>query len=100
MLFKVRDVLRSLRKKGFVEDAAHHKYLYFYYQGRQTQFYTLVSHGSGSEDVGPEIVRKMKRQLGLDSHRQVEQLIECTMSEADYVQALLAGQKLPHPEER
>jgi hypothetical protein len=69
--------------------------LYFYYQGRQTVFYTLVSHGGGAEDVGPELVRKMKRQLGLDSHRQVEQLVECTMSEEDYIRVLRAAAKLP-----
>lgn len=95
MPFKVRDVRRSLKTKGFVEDNEHHKYLYFYYKGKATALYTYTSHGKDSDDVGDGIVGKMKRQLGLRNNGQVNRLIECSMSEADYIKFLIEQNQLP-----
>ena len=86
MPFKVRDVRRALQKKGFVESTdRHHIYLHHRYNGKETSAYTLVSHGADKDDVGAPLVGKMKKQLHLTSSREVDDLVNCPMSEAQYV---------------
>jgi hypothetical protein len=98
MAFKFGDVRRNLPRKGFAEDpAAHHHYLYFYHNGKRTRFYTYTSHGKPSEDVGDDNVRSMKRQLGLGTMKQVRELVECSMDETAYVNALVSLGALPPP---
>ena len=95
MTFKFGDVTRNLPTKGFaVDPQSHHPYLYFYRDGRKTRFYTYVSHGKSNEDVGDDIVRSMKLQLGLSTMKQVRELVECTMGSAQYIDALVSGGKL------
>ena len=53
--------------------------------------YTYVSHGKSGEDVGDDIVKSMKRQLGLATAKQVRELVGCTMDGAQYLSALLAS---------
>jgi nucleoid-associated protein YejK len=65
--------------------------LHFYRNGKRTKFYTYVSHGKSGEDVGDDIVKSMKRQLGLATAKQVRELVECTMDGAQYLSALLAS---------
>jgi hypothetical protein len=92
MPFKFGDVTRNLPPKGFAKDpSGHHPYLYFYRNGKRTKFYTYVSHGKSGEDVGDDIVKSMKRQLGLATAKQVRELVECTMDGAQYLSALLAS---------
>lgn len=98
MAFKFGDVRRNLPRKGFATEAAHHQYLYFYYKGKRTRFYTYTSHGKPGDDVGDDNVSAMKLQLGLGTMKQVRQLVECTMSEAGYIAALIASGKLPKPD--
>lgn len=96
MPFKFGDVTRNLPPKGFaVDPAAHHSYLYFFRDGKRTRFYTYVSHGKSKEDVGDDIVRSMKMQLGLATMKQVRELVECTMDGAQYLRALIQAEKLP-----
>ena len=99
MTFKFGDVTRNLPPKGFALDPkAHHPYLYFYRNGRRTRFYTYVSHGKPGEDAGDDVVRAMKRQLGLSTMKQVRELIECTMGGAQYLAALVSSGQLPAEE--
>jgi hypothetical protein len=96
MPFKFGDVTRNLPPKGFAKDpSGHHPYLYFYRDGKRTRFYTYVSHGKSGEDVGDDIVRSMKRQLGLSTSKQVRELVECTMDGTQYLSALVASGALP-----
>jgi len=57
-------------------------------------FYTFISHGKPNEDVGNDNVLSMKKQLGLGTMKQVRDLVECRMGEAEYVQALIELGKL------
>ncbi len=96
MTFKFAEVARNLPTKGFVADlSTHHAYFYFFRGGLKTRFYTYVSHGKPSDDVGDGIVRSMKRQLGLATAKQVRDLVECPMSGDAYLAALIASGSLP-----
>jgi len=95
MVFKFRDVRNNLPTKGFAVDDRHHKYLYFLYKGKRTGLYTYTSHGKPAEDVGHGNVKSMKHQLGLQTNKQVHDLVECSMTEEQYIAVLKANQKLP-----
>lgn len=91
MPFTAKDVRQSLTKKGFAEDphGGHHRYFYHVHNGRRTGPYTYVSHGSSKEDLGPDIVRKMKKQLHLGSSQEVRDLVQCRMSGDDFLASLV-----------
>ena len=96
MSFKAREVRRNLKRKGFVESAnKHHIYLHFHFEGKVTPHYTYTSHGKDADEIGPKIVRSMVDQLGLSKIPQVRALVECTMSETEYIETLRANGKLP-----
>ncbi|HZF27235.1 MAG TPA: hypothetical protein VEZ88_13300 [Steroidobacteraceae bacterium] len=95
MVFKGREVVANLVRKGFRLDNRSHKFLYFYYEGRHAGPYTYASHGKPSDDVGHDNVKKMKKQLALDTNQQVHELVDCTMTEAAYVEILKKKRKLP-----
>lgn len=95
MIFKTGAVRRNLCKKGFVVKNSHHAYFYFYRNGKRTDLYTYLSHGSDSRDLDHRILSRMKAQLGLDSHWQLQSLLQCTMSESQYVRWLIDNEKLP-----
>lgn len=99
MAFKFGDVRRNLPPKGFaVEDSTHHVYFRFLRNGKKTRYYTYISHGKPDEDVGDGVVRSMKMQLGLSTARQVRELVECTMSGDQYLDALIQSGSLPKQE--
>ncbi|HEX4049480.1 MAG TPA: hypothetical protein VHY19_01180 [Steroidobacteraceae bacterium] len=86
MPFTGSTVKRNLKKKGFEEDSSRdHVYLLHSYKGKRTGPYTKVSHGAGNEDIGPNLVRSMKAQLSLDSHKQVDDLVNCPMTAEQYI---------------
>jgi hypothetical protein len=96
MAFKFGDVERNLPPKGFARETdRHHIYFRFYRDGKKTRYYTYVSHGKSDEDVGDNIVKAMKMQLGLGTARQVRDLVECPMSGVQYLAALIASGALP-----
>jgi hypothetical protein len=99
MTFKFADVSRNLPQKGFVEDrSGHHRYYYFYRDGKKTRFYTYISQGKPGDDVGDGNVRSMKDQLGLGTMQQVRDLVECRMDKGGYETALIAlGRLQPAP---
>lgn len=100
MPFKFGDVRRNLPPKGFaVEDSKHHVYFHFLRNGKKTRYYTYISHGKPDEDVGDGVVRSMKMQLGLSTAKQVRELIECTMSGEQYLEALIQSRGLPKEEQ-
>ena len=83
-------------KKGFIEDKkGHHIYLRHLCDGKKTGAYTLVSHGTPSDDVGDNIVKSMKRQLKLRTNREVHELVDCPMTSENYVAALEQSGTIP-----
>jgi hypothetical protein len=82
---KVRQVLSSLKAKGFCEDReGHHIFLiYETRDGFRTEIRTRVSHQSGGGDISDSLLAAMARQVRL-SRRDLEQLIDCPLSREGY----------------
>lgn len=98
MPFTARDVIRALRKKGFVEErCGHHIYLHHYHDGRASGAYTYVSHGADSDDLGPAIVRAMRSQLKLETNREVTELVNCPMTQDRYTELLVERGVISQP---
>jgi len=96
MAFTFGQVRKSLRIKGFTEDSArHHIFLRLMFEGKHTHIYTKCSHGADKDDVGHGLVTAMRKQLELETKRQVEDLVNCPMTQEEYIQTLLDSGKLP-----
>ncbi len=79
-----RLIVSNLPKKGFVQDNNDHRYFYYYYEGKYTGAYTYTSYGTKYKTYGPGLIDAMKKQLRLDTSKQVRDLVECPMSAEDY----------------
>ncbi len=82
---KVRQVLSSLKAKGFFEDReGHHIFLiYETRDGFRTEIRTRVSHQSGGGDISDSLLAAMARQVRL-GRQDLEQLIDCPLSREEY----------------
>jgi hypothetical protein len=81
----------SLLAKGFREsDKAKpdHVYFDFFYLGIKTHIWTKVSHGSKSKEIPDPILLCMKRQLKLQSMKDIRRYLSCDMTEQEYIQFL------------
>lgn len=85
---KRKDLKKSLSKKGFekIEGSNHTKY-FFYYQGKKTSVFTILSRGSGHKTYGQSLLGRMSKQLKL-TNSQFEDLIECPLKKKDYIKIL------------
>ncbi len=82
---KVRQVLSSVKAKGFFEDREGH-HIFLIYETRdsfRTEIRTRVSHQSGGGDISDSLLAAMARQVRL-SRRDLEQLIDCPLSREEY----------------
>jgi hypothetical protein len=92
---------KSLQAKGFIKDKSRgHPYFFHYYEGKETGIKTYVSHSAKYRDIGPDNIENMRRQLKLQTRRQTIDLLECPMSEADYIDHLVANGSLNSNEEK
>ena len=79
------DVKKNLPKKGFRKDKSKgHIYFYHEYRGKETGVSTYVSHSSSFKDISGDILKCMRKQLRLDTNREVVELVNCPMSKEDY----------------
>ena len=84
-----RIIESNLPAKGFVEDNTHHKYFYHEYKGLRTGAYTYTSHGSKYKTYGISLLKRMKKELRLDTIKQVSDLFECPITGDDYNKILI-----------
>ncbi len=84
-----RVIVSNLPKKGFVQDNNDHSYFYHEYQGKRTGAYTYTSYGTKYKTYGPGLIDAMKKELKLDTAKQVRDLVQCPMSAEDYNQCLI-----------
>ena len=84
----VRDVLKGLEKKGFRRRDNDHTFLHLLIDGRKTPVFTKVSHGE--KQLGDNLLAVMARQLRING-RQFRELIDCPLSQDEYVQLLREG---------
>jgi hypothetical protein len=87
----------GLKKKGFSVEQGKDIIFRHYYKGKRSGPWTKISHGA-RHDIHDSLVSEMKKQLKLQTAKQVRDLCECPMSEADYVKILQAQGYLPQDE--
>jgi hypothetical protein len=82
---KVRQVLSSLKSKGFFENREGHHIILVYEtkSGLTSEVRTRVSHQSGGGDISDNLLGQMARQVRL-GRRDLEQLIDCPLSRDEY----------------
>ncbi|HKZ41556.1 MAG TPA: hypothetical protein VJ044_11375 [Candidatus Hodarchaeales archaeon] len=86
---------RSLPTKGFVREETHHRYFYHEFNGKRTGAYTYTSHGSSYKTYGDPLLKRMKKELRLDTLQEVRRLLECPMDGDQYNKTLKAKGLIP-----
>lgn len=81
-------VIGKIKEKFEVEEkATHHYYFKIYFRGRRIAR-PYCSHGSGGKEISKKALANIKRQLLLDTPRQLDDLKECPMTGEDYFNLL------------
>ncbi len=84
---KVRDIARSLRRKGFTEVSGKSRRVFWYTDGTGAgRIQTMVSRSSKGEDGAP-LISDMARQCRLKRSDFVA-LVECSLTREGYQQEL------------
>ena len=82
-----REILKSLKRKGFAETpgkSRNHTFLAYHdLSGQKTAAFTLLSRGSQHRSIGPGLVTTMAEQCKLNKEQFVL-LVRCPMSREDY----------------
>jgi hypothetical protein len=86
-----QQIIRALSQKGFViVEKKRHTFLVFMdSQGRQSSIRTFLSRGGQYKDYTLSLLKAMKNELKLSHLHQLEDLIACPLSEADYRSLLI-----------
>ena len=87
---KSKDIAGPLLKKGFLEKAggAHHAQYYLHVAGKKTHIKTYLSHGKGSKEYSPGLMKAIKKQLFFREDADAERFFDCPLSGEDYVKLL------------
>ena len=79
-----RIIEASLRKKGFIQEGGDHRYFYHEVRGKRTGAYAYVSRGSGYKVYSDNLLSAIKKELRLDTLKQVRDFLRCPMSSEEY----------------
>lgn len=88
---RARDVEASLCRKGFRQSNGDHAFFYLFVDGKKTGVKTKISHGE--KEIGDNLLATMAKQVHLTKSR-FKDLIECPLSEDDYVALLRESGKV------
>lgn len=89
MRIERKNLNKNLPKKGFVkETGTHHIYFHHQIDGIATGISTYLSHSKKTRDYSGNLLTSVRKQLELDSNQEVADLVNCPMSEADYLEIL------------
>lgn len=85
-MYKKREIIKVLTKKGFHEiDGKHHK-LVLIVEGKHTRVFTKFSHGGG--DPGKDLLSKVKKDLNFQSQEDFESFVDCNKTYEEFVSEL------------
>jgi len=88
---KAKDIASVLLKKGFSDDKdTHHGYYYLWVDGKRTNVYTYMSHGSKSADLSKGLMGSIKRQLKFDENKTAEDFFDCPFTKEQYKEMIRA----------
>ena len=84
------DIEKALLRKGFVRSGRKrdHDYFFFEHRGLTTSVYTKISRGGSYKTYTDSLLAAMAHQLNL-SKSQLLRLIDCPMTESEYVGILM-----------
>jgi predicted RNA binding protein YcfA (HicA-like mRNA interferase family) len=87
--YKTRKIASSLNKKGFVQKKGKSKHIKYtlYVNGKKTRVYTWISHGK--DEYGDQLLNAMRKELYLNKPQELEDLIECPMTEEALISLLI-----------
>ena len=97
MTFNRRKITSGLLKKGFIQErkTKHIRYR-FYFRNQRTGIHTKVSRGGKNAEISSKLISSMPKQCCI-SVENIRKLIECSLSERDYIE--LVGEYLPKHKE-
>jgi predicted RNA binding protein YcfA (HicA-like mRNA interferase family) len=88
MIIKTRKIDSALIRKGFVKkEKRGHIYYILYVKGKKTQIRTKLSHGSKEYNDG--LLSAIRKQLKFNSKKELENFINCPLSEEEYISMLM-----------
>ncbi len=92
-MFKTKEIDSALTKKGFIKTSGgnHNKYI-FYYNGKPTKAFTILSRGEN--DPGKDNLSKIKKQLFFDDQNDFSDFIDCPFTEDMYIKYLKSKGKI------
>ncbi|MCL2712291.1 MAG: hypothetical protein FWD37_03335 [Methanomassiliicoccaceae archaeon] len=79
--------MSALCSKGFKVSNSDHKRLRFCIDGAETKITTKLSHGSGSDELSAELIKRMSKQLHIKKEEFLK-FIECTLSQEEYTEKI------------
>lgn len=79
---------KSLKKKGFVRQDGDHRFYRFYVAGKATSILTKILHGR-AYSLGPDLIRATRRQMGLQTARELVEFVDCKLTQKKYLALLL-----------
>jgi len=91
------DVEASLKRKGFDEHEGDHRYYRLMVNGKYSGIFTKTSRGKKYKSLGKDLVAQMAKQLFL-TKKQFEELVECTLTQEEYLKLLVARGELDEGE--
>jgi hypothetical protein len=86
-------IRQSLTKKGFAEDITHHRMFWLYINDKRTNIRTRFSHGE--KECGDYRLGQIAQELRLNK-QELENLINCPMSQETYIQILESKGEIKH----
>ena len=85
---KTRKIVSSLAKKGFNPKKGRSKHIKYtlYVNGKKTSIFTWISHGL--DEYNDRLLNAMRKELHLETSKELEDLVECPMSEEALISLL------------
>lgn len=82
-------IVKNLTKKGFTKiEGGKHLKLVFTHNGKVAGPHTIISRTPHLKEYPDNLLSKMASHLKLNSKRELENLINCPMSEQEYIEKI------------
>ena len=74
-------IASSLKRKGFDEDnSGDHRFFHHKFNGKVTGVRTKLSRGSKHRRIGAPLLSSIRKQLKLDTQKELSDLVNCPMT--------------------
>jgi len=87
MQIKREDIKTALCKKGFIGKPGDHNYFHLYVDGKRSNVFTYLSHGSGYREYGDELIDCVKDEMRI-TKPEFLRFIDCALNGDEYVELL------------